>query len=162
VVSFLKKNTLCNLFIFSLIVFHVFTTTVAYIQHNHAVCCHARLTLLNYQPTIRKLSNGSPYAIGPLSVLSATLVYYGQTAGRIKMPLGAEVGLGPGHIVLDGNTTAVPRKGPSLSAYVYCGETVAHLSNCWGTLVSYAVGQFYGKKGIGLVTMSHYDIAYIL
>jgi len=30
-------------------------------------------------------------------------VYCGQTAGWIKMPLGMEVGLGPGHIVLDGD-----------------------------------------------------------
>jgi len=29
-------------------------------------------------------------------------VYCGQTAARIKMPLGMEVGLGPGHIVLYG------------------------------------------------------------
>jgi len=29
-------------------------------------------------------------------------VYCGQTAGWIKMPFGMEVGLGPGHIVLDG------------------------------------------------------------
>jgi len=34
--------------------------------------------------------------------LSATLVYCGQTAGWIKMPLGTEVGLSAGHIVLDG------------------------------------------------------------
>jgi len=31
-------------------------------------------------------------------------MYYGQTAGRIKMPLGTDVGLGPGHIVLDGDS----------------------------------------------------------
>jgi len=30
-------------------------------------------------------------------------VYCGQTAGRIKMPLGMEVGIGPGDIVLDRN-----------------------------------------------------------
>jgi len=30
-----------------------------------------------------------------LSVLSVTLVYCGQTAEWIKMPLGTEVGLGP-------------------------------------------------------------------
>jgi len=30
-------------------------------------------------------------------------VYCGQTAGWIKMPVGMEVGLGPGHIVLDGD-----------------------------------------------------------
>jgi len=30
-------------------------------------------------------------------------VYYGQTAGWIKMALGMEMVLGPGHIVLDGD-----------------------------------------------------------
>jgi len=30
-------------------------------------------------------------------------VYCGQMAGWIKMPLGMEVGLSPGHIVLDGD-----------------------------------------------------------
>ena len=36
-----------------------------------------------------------------LSVLSVTVVYCGQTVGWIRMPLGMEVGLGPGDIVLD-------------------------------------------------------------
>jgi len=36
-----------------------------------------------------------------LSILSVTLVYCGQTVGWIKMKLGTQVGLGPGHIVLD-------------------------------------------------------------
>jgi len=44
-----------------------------------------------------------------LSCLSATLVYCGQTVGRIKMPLG----LGSGYIVLDGEPTPLPRKGHS-------------------------------------------------
>jgi len=35
--------------------------------------------------------------------LSVTLVYCGQTVGRIKMKLGTQVGLAPGHIVLDGD-----------------------------------------------------------
>jgi len=35
--------------------------------------------------------------------LPVMLVYCGQTVGCIKMKLGVEVGLGPGHIVLDGN-----------------------------------------------------------
>ena len=54
------------------------------------------------------LQNGSPYAIGPLvclSVLSVTLACCGQTVRWIKMPQlprAAEVGLGPGHIVLVG------------------------------------------------------------
>ena len=38
-----------------------------------------------------------------LSVLSVTLMYCGQTVGCIKMKLGMEAGLSPGHIVLDGD-----------------------------------------------------------
>jgi len=45
-----------------------------------------------------------------LPVLSVTLVYCGQTVGWIKMKLGMEVGLGPGHIVLDGDPAFPPRK----------------------------------------------------
>ena len=43
----------------------------------------------------------SPYSIGLLSCLSVTLMYCGQTVGRIKMKLGMQVGLG--HTVLDGD-----------------------------------------------------------
>ena len=32
-------------------------------------------------------------------------------AGWIKMPLGMEVGLGPGHTVLDGDPAPLPRQG---------------------------------------------------
>jgi len=46
-----------------------------------------------------------------LSVLSVTLVYCGQTVGRIKMKLGMHVGLGPGHIVFDGDPGAPPQRG---------------------------------------------------
>ena len=38
-------------------------------------------------------------------------VYCGQTAGWIKMTLGMEIGLGPVHIVLDGDTASLPKKG---------------------------------------------------
>jgi len=100
-------------------------------------------------------------------------VYCGQTAGSIRIPLGTQVGLVPGHIVLDGDQ-AHPRKGAQqpplllwsngwisgyhlvrrfastqatlcqmgtqlhhgkghnsrrLLAHVYCGQTVARLSN---------------------------------
>jgi len=41
-----------------------------------------------------------------LSVLSVTLVYCGQTVGWIKMPLGTQIGLSPGDIVLDGDPAA--------------------------------------------------------
>jgi len=51
-----------------------------------------------------------------LSCLSVTLVYRGQTVGRIKMKLGMQVGLCPGHIVLDGNP-ALPQKGDTASNF---------------------------------------------
>ena len=37
----------------------------------------------------------------------------------INMPLGMEIGLGPGHIVLDGDPAPLPEKGavPPVSAY---------------------------------------------
>jgi len=45
-----------------------------------------------------------------------------------------DIGLSPGHIVLDGDPTPPPRKretaAPHISAHVYCGQMVAHLSNC--------------------------------
>ena len=78
-------------------------------------------------------------------------VYCGKMAGWIKMPLGTQVCLGPGHIVLDG-TQLPARKGhrsPHFSAHVYCGQTVAHRSNCWA-LVHY---QFKTKQAeFGLCT----------
>jgi len=48
-----------------------------------------------------------------LSCLSVTLVYCGQTVGRIKMKLGMQVGLGPDRIVLGGDPAALPLKGHS-------------------------------------------------
>ena len=48
------------------------------------------------------------------------------------MPLGTEVGLGPGDIVLDG-AQFLPKKAgarPQFLTHVYCGQTVAHLSYC--------------------------------
>ena len=53
-------------------------------------------------------------------------VYRGQTAAWIMMPLGMEVGLGPGDFVLDGDPASPPQKGersPQFSAHVYCGQT---------------------------------------
>ena len=47
-------------------------------------------------------------------VLSVTLVYCGQTVKRIKMKLGVQVGLIPGHIVLDGNRAPPKEKEAQL------------------------------------------------
>jgi len=46
-----------------------------------------------------------------LSCLSATLVYCGKTVGWIKMKLGMQVGLDPGHIVLDRGPAPRPQRG---------------------------------------------------
>ena len=64
-----------------------------------------------------------------LSCLSVTFVHCGQTVGRIKVKLGTQVGLGPGHIVLDGDPAPPPPKGhsPQLSAHIYCGQTVLRI-----------------------------------
>jgi len=48
-----------------------------------------------------------------LCVCLVTLVYCGQTVEWIKMPLGTEVGLSPGHIVLDGDPPPPYGKGHS-------------------------------------------------
>ena len=50
-----------------------------------------------------------------LSALSVTLVYCGQTVGWIKMKLGMEIGLGPSHIVLDGDPAPLPKRGTALN-----------------------------------------------
>ena len=72
-----------------------------------------------------------------LSCLSATLVYYGQIVRWIKMKLGMEVGLGPGHIVLDGDP-APPQRGTASQflAHVCCGQTVG-----WIKIVSRHFGK---------------------
>jgi len=50
----------------------------------------------------------------------------GQTAKWTKMPLGMEVGLGPGEFVLDGDPSPPEKNGTAPSqflAQVYCGQT---------------------------------------
>jgi len=60
--------------------------------------------------------------------LSVTLLYCGQTVGWIKMKLGMEIGLGPGHIVLDGDLA--PPRGTAPIFGPLCSGTVAHLRCC--------------------------------
>ena len=77
-----------------------------------------------------RLQNGSPFGIGPLSVLSCmsvtlsvTFVYCGQTVRWIKIPLGMEVGLDTGQIVLHGYPAPIAERGtaPQFSAQVCFG-----------------------------------------
>jgi len=65
-------------------------------------------------------------------------IYCGQTPGWIKMALSTEVGLGPGHIVLDGDPVLSPKRGQSLQflAHVYCGQTAGWIKMPLGTEVN--------------------------
>jgi len=64
------------------------------------ICCDFWVTVCAVRP------------LSCLSCLSVTLVYCGQTVGWIKMKLGMEIGLGPDHIVLDGDPP--PKRGKVL------------------------------------------------
>jgi len=66
-------------------------------------------------------------------------------AAWIKMPLGMEVGLGPGNFVLDGNTASPPQKGsgaPKFSAHVYFGQTAGWIKMVLGMEVGLSPGDF--------------------
>jgi len=72
-------------------------------------------------------------------------LYCGQTAGWIKMALGMEVGLGPVHIVLDGDTATLPKQGdraPQFSAHLYCGRTAGCIKMPLGMEVGLSPGDF--------------------
>jgi len=75
--------------------------------------------------------------------LSVTLVYCGQTVGRIKMKLGTQVGLDPGHIVLDGDPAAPPQRGttpPQFSAHICCGQMAGWIKMPLGMEVGLSLG----------------------
>ena len=79
-----------------------------------------------------------------LSCLSVTLVYCGQTVGRIKMKLGMQIGLGPGHVVLGGNPAAPPPKGhsPQFSSHIYCRQMAAWIKMSLGMELGLGPGDF--------------------
>ena len=80
----------------------------------------AQATLLDGDPAPLPQKGAEP------SQENSARVYCVQTAGRIKMPLGTEVGLSPGDFVLDGDPAyPYPKRGrnppPQFSAHFYCG-----------------------------------------
>jgi len=59
------------------------------------------------------------------------------------MTLGMEVGLSPGHIVLDGDPARLPKKGaepPQFSAHVSCGQTAGWIKMALGMEVGLGLG----------------------
>jgi len=69
--------------------------------------------------------------------------YCGQMAGCIKMPLGIEVGLRPGDLVLDGDPAPLPKNGrsPQFLAHVYCGQTAEWIKMSLGMEVNVGSGK---------------------
>ena len=68
----------------------------------------------------------------------------GQTAGWIEVPLGREVGLGPGDIVLDGTQiTPHPQEAQPLQlmAHVYCGQTAGWMKMPLGVEIGLGQGR---------------------
>ena len=76
--------------------------------------------------------------------LSVTLVYCRQTVERMKMKLGTEVGLGPDHIVLDGDPTSPKGAQPlsQYSAHICCGQTAESIKMQLGMAVGLGPGDF--------------------
>jgi len=73
-----------------------------------------------------------------------TLVYCGQTVGWIKVKLGMQVGLGPGHTVLDGAQLPLTQSGtaPQFSAYIWCGQMAEWIKMPLGMEVGLGPGDF--------------------
>ena len=104
------------LVLFALSMFPAFVLDRLRILTTHIELSRCRIADRNHgrRGTHSILRRTAPYAMGPLSVLSVlsvTLVYCGQTVGWIKMPLGTEVGLGPGHIVLHWDQLTPTKRG---------------------------------------------------
>ena len=76
--------------------------------------------------------------------LSVTLLYCGQRVGRIQMKLSKQVGLGPGHIVLDGDPGPPLPKGHSrqFSAHICCGQMAPWITIPLSTEVGLDPGDF--------------------
>jgi len=79
-----------------------------------------------------------------LSCLSVTFVHCGQTVRRIKMKVGMQVCLGPGHTVLDGDPDPPPQRGtdPQFSAHICCGQMTAWIKMQFGMELGLGPGDF--------------------
>ena len=80
-----------------------------------------------------------------LPVLSVTFVHCDQTVGLIKMKLGRQVGLGPGHIVLGWDPAPSPKWAqplPQFSAHICCCQMAAWIKMSLGMKVGLGPGDF--------------------
>ena len=60
------------------------------------------------------------------------------------MKLGVQVGLGPGHIVVDGDPAPPPQRGtaPQFSAHIRCGQMAAWIKMSLGMELGLDLGDF--------------------
>jgi len=76
----------------------------------------------------------------------------------IKMPHGAEVGLGPGDFVLDGDVPPPPQKGggvPNFLAHVYCGQTAEWIKMTLGMEMGLGPGHIVLLDNLCLLANGH-------
>jgi len=80
-----------------------------------------------------------PCLLWPNGCMHQNTTWYG---GRpyTKMPLGMEVGLGPGDVVLDGVAAPPKTNTTPFSAHVYCGQTAGWMKTPLGTEVDLGPG----------------------
>ena len=87
-----------------------------------------------------------PQKVGGSPPQFSAHVHSGQTAGWIKMAHGIEVGLGPDRIVLNSDSSPLPKKGakpPSqFSAHFCCGQTAGCIKMSLGMEVGLSPGDF--------------------
>jgi len=77
-----------------------------------------------------------------LPVLSVTLVYCGQVVRRMKMKFSTQVGLGPGHIVLDWDPAPLPQReqSPQFLAHICCGQMAVWIKMPLGMEIGLGLG----------------------
>jgi len=77
-----------------------------------------------------------------LGELSPHLTHVSGRRSTSKMKLGMQVGLGPGHTMLDGNQAPPPPKGrqPQFSAHICCGQIAGWIKTPLGMEVGLSQG----------------------
>jgi len=86
----------------------------------HGSRCHLVLRLASTQATLCYMRTQLPLKRGTPAPQFSAHVCCGQTAGRMKMPLGTEVGLGPGHIVLNRDRAPLEKGTAPLPLFGQC------------------------------------------
>jgi len=117
---------------------NIYVRAAAYSLSCHGGAMIYRMLYKTFQSLVERRTESVTlmnHGLWECDCLSVTLVHCGQTVGWIKMALGMEIGLVPGHTVLDGDP-APPRHGNGhssshFSAHICFSQTDAHLSYWW-------------------------------